>query len=285
MSELTPITRIESYLDAIVNGGTPPLESVTRIENFLDAIYNGTVSQITPVTRIEMFLAKISGQSVTLPHPITRIELYLAAIAGETVVLPETPITRIEMYLADWVGGGLPEGYTQIAGINYDGNVYYKITDFFLTGADTLNVSFSASKACNVIGCYTGTTAQNNYSIYVSTASNAKYMRYNGGTYYSIIEAGVVYDVTMTPTGSTGLVREAEWEQVDFTADSDFCVGTTAVSASSAKLNGTIYGPVVVAGRLKLTPCKRDSDGAIGYHDGTTFWTSSGSGTPTEYIP
>ena len=110
-------------------------------------------------------------------------------------------------------------------------------------------------------------------------------MRYNGGTYYSFIEPDTEYDVTMTPTGATGFDQSAEWEEKEFTADSDFCVGTTSSTASSAKLNGTIYGPVVVAGRLKLTPCKRDSDGAIGYHDGTTFWTSSGSGTPTEYIP
>ena len=105
MSELTPITRIETYLDAIVNGGTPPLDDVTRIETFLDAIYNNQVCALTPVTRIEMFLGKISGQSIDLPEPVTRIELYLAAIAGEDVVLPDEPVTRIEMYLAEWAEG------------------------------------------------------------------------------------------------------------------------------------------------------------------------------------
>jgi len=106
MSELTPITRVESYLDAIVNNGIPPTEDITRIETFLQAIYDNQVCALTPITRIEMFLGKISGQSLTLPEPVTRVELYLAAIAGEDVELPENPITRLEMYLAEWADSG-----------------------------------------------------------------------------------------------------------------------------------------------------------------------------------
>ena len=113
MSELTPITRVESYLDAIVNNGIPPTEDITRIETFLQAIYDNQVCALTPVTRIEMFLGKISGQNIVLPEPITRIELYLAAIAGEDVELPENPITRLEMYLAEWADSG---DWTTISG-------------------------------------------------------------------------------------------------------------------------------------------------------------------------
>ena len=106
MSELTPVTRIESYLDAIVDGGTPPLEDVTRIETFLDCIYNNQVCNLTPVTRIETYLAKISGASVTLPDaPVTRIEMYLASIAGEDVEIPDAPVTRIEEWLEEWANG------------------------------------------------------------------------------------------------------------------------------------------------------------------------------------
>ena len=113
MSELTPITRVESYLDAIVNNGIPPTEDITRIETFLQAIYDNQVCALTPITRIEMFLGKISGQSLTLPEPVTRVELYLAAIAGEDVELPENPITRLEMYLAEWADSG---DWTTISG-------------------------------------------------------------------------------------------------------------------------------------------------------------------------
>lgn len=113
MSELTPITRVESYLDAIVNNGIPPTEDITRIETFLQAIYDNQVCVLTPITRIEMFLGKISGQDIELPQPVTRAELYLAAIAGEDVELPENPITRIEMYLAEWADSG---DWTTISG-------------------------------------------------------------------------------------------------------------------------------------------------------------------------
>lgn len=113
MSELTPITRVESYLDAIVNNGIPPTEDITRIETFLQAIYDNQVCQLTPITRIEMFLGKISGQDIVLPEPITRVEMYLAAIAGEDAELPETPITRLEMYLAEWADSG---DWTTISG-------------------------------------------------------------------------------------------------------------------------------------------------------------------------
>ena len=116
MSELTPITRIEEYLDAIVDGGTPPLEDVTRVETFLDSIYNNTPCALTPVTRIETYLAKISGASVTLPvEPVTRVEQYLAKIAGEDVEIPDEPVTRIEEWLAEWANGGSPS-YDTVTG-------------------------------------------------------------------------------------------------------------------------------------------------------------------------
>lgn len=118
MDELTPIARIESYLDAIVDGGTPPLEDITRVETFLEAIYNNTVCELTPITRIEIFLGKISGQDIELPEPVTRIELYLAAIAGEDVELPEQPITRVEYWLDEWANGGGDGKTIILSGLN-----------------------------------------------------------------------------------------------------------------------------------------------------------------------
>lgn len=113
MEELTPITRIEQFLDGIVNSGEVPDSAVTRVETFLDCIVNNQTCALPPVTRIETYLAKISGASVTVPEPVTRIELYLAAIAGEDVELPEQPITRVEYWLNEWANGGVvPEWAT-----------------------------------------------------------------------------------------------------------------------------------------------------------------------------
>lgn len=180
----------------------------------------------------------------------------------------------------------LPDGYTKIAGITMNNGPYYVITGFKLKGSDTLRFSFSATDACNILGCYTTGSAQTNYSLYVGL-NTAKYMRYNGGTYDSAIVVNTKYDVVMSPTGSTGIQNPSTWTEKDFTAASDMCVGTTSTGATSAKLKGTLYGDLVVDGRLRLIPCKRTSDGEIGYYSPQTetFYENQGSGTPTEYVP
>ena len=182
-------------------------------------------------------------------------------------------------------GGGLPDGYKKLLGFEFSSNCYFKITDFFLESGDTVKLSLSVDKACNVFGCYTSTDATTNYSLYASTSSNAKYLRYGSGTYNSYFASsnlGKRFDVSITPTGSHGMPVDDEWEEGDFTAVSDLCIGTTAPSASSAKFDGCIYGEFVVVGKLKLIPCERLSDNTLGYYDmkSGTFYTPA-TGTPT----
>ena len=90
--------------------------------------------------------------------------------------------------------GLLPTGHKRLTGIQFDGNCYYD-TGLYLHGSDTIRFSFAASKACNVLGCYTTADAQTNYSLYVSTTSGSKYLRYNGGTYNSYIATNTRYNV------------------------------------------------------------------------------------------
>ena len=78
---LTPVFRMEMFIDAIINGTTPPV----------------------PQFREEFYLAKMAGMDVDLPEPFTRRELYLAYMAGMDVSIP-TPVTRDEMYLAEACG-------------------------------------------------------------------------------------------------------------------------------------------------------------------------------------
>lgn len=113
MDELTPITRIEQFLDGIVNSGEVPDSAVTRVETFLDCIVNNQTCALPPVTRIETYLAKISGADVVTPQPVTRIEAYLAKISGMDVEVPDAPITRVEYWLDEWANGGVvPEWAT-----------------------------------------------------------------------------------------------------------------------------------------------------------------------------
>ena len=174
----------------------------------------------------------------------------------------------------------LPSGYRKCKGFTFNNATYYVITGFRLKGSDTVRFSFSAGVACNVLGCYTTGSAQTNYSLYVGT-SGAKYMRYNGGTYNSTIAVNTRYDMVMTPTGATGLPTASTWDEKTFTAESDFCIGTTSTGASSAKLTGNLYGSIKVDGRALFVPCERSNDGVLGYYDvvGRTFYEPTG-GSP-----
>jgi hypothetical protein len=144
-----------------------------------------------------------------------------------------------------------------------------------------LKFAFSASVACNVLGCYTTGSAQTNYSLYVGT-STAKYLRYNGGTYNSTITANTRYDVTLTPTGSDGMKEDSTWTAKTFTTPSTMMIGTTSSGATSAKLTGALYGDIEIVGRELIIPVERISDGSIGYwmREAKAFRANLGTGTP-----
>lgn len=176
----------------------------------------------------------------------------------------------------------VPAAYRELTGIVFGGQVWYD-TGMRLYGSDTLRFAIKPTKACNVLGCYTTAQAQTNYSLYVTTSSGGAYTRYNGGTYDSYIVANTRYDVTITPTGTSGLQNDSTWTEKDFTTESDMLIGTTSTGATSAKFTGTMYGNIEVFGRALFTPVERISDGKIGYYNPYTgdFLTNRGSGTPS----
>ena len=186
-----------------------------------------------------------------------------------------------KVYIGSTQVYGVPSGYRKLTGLTFNNAPYYVITNFRLKGSDTLRFSFDASTACNILGCYTNGSAQTNYSLYVGTSA-AQYLRYNGGTYNSQVTAGTRYNVVMTPTGTSGMKTDSTWTAKDFDCVSDFCIGTTSTSASSAKLTGSLYGNIIVDGRAVFVPCERVSDNVLGYYEllTDTFYTPTG-GTPT----
>lgn len=176
----------------------------------------------------------------------------------------------------------LPSGYERQIGFVFAASTYYLISGFYLRGSDTVRFSFSADKACNVFGCYTTNSATDNYSLYASTSSGGKYLRYDGSTYNSYIpsaQIGERLDVVITPTGTTGMPTDSVITPVEFESVADLCIGTTSASASSSKLDGNIWGNFIVDGRLTLIPCERLSDNVLGYYDpdSDTFYEPIGS--------
>lgn len=103
---MTPITRLEIFLNGIINGGEVP-EPITRTEIMLNDIKNGDVVTLTPITRGECYLARISGADVQIPEPVTRVEMYLAKKCGVDINTP-SPIVRIEHWLNAWASGEDP---------------------------------------------------------------------------------------------------------------------------------------------------------------------------------
>jgi hypothetical protein len=181
----------------------------------------------------------------------------------------------------------LPSAYRKLTGIIFSAATYYSFPDFHLRGSDTVRLSLSIDKNCNVFGCYSSTSAQDNYSLFLSSSSGAKYMRYNGGAYASRCASskfGIRQDIVITPTGSIGMPEgDDTWEEQDFTSTPSMLIGATSASASTSKLDGTIYGEFRVDGRFLAIPVERISDGKIGYFEAYSnqFYAPIGS-NPTK---
>ena len=185
--------------------------------------------------------------------------------------------------MGDGGGGGLPDGYRKVKGFSMNNDCYFEITDFYLTGADTMKFSFLMEATCNVLSAYSGSASGNNYSLYATTTSSGKYLRYKNGAYNSYFDTDKVYNVVITPTGTQGMENDSTWDELDFTCAEEFYIGTTSPSSSSAKLKGSLYGNIEVVGRLKLIPCERISDGVLGYYDAVEdMFYEPAVGTPTE---
>lgn len=198
------------------------------------------------------------------------------------ITIPDGEVKRLSIGgNVVWPKDAVPAAYRRLTGIEFDGQVYFD-TDMSLLGSDTLKFSFSATVACNVLGCYTTGSAQTNYSLYVGTNSTAKYLRYNGGTYDSSITADTRYDVTLTPTGSDGMKVDSTWTEKSFTTASSLMIGTTSTGATSAKLTGNLYGDIEIVGRELIIPVERISDGEIGYwmREAKRFLVNLGTGDP-----
>ncbi len=190
---------------------------------------------------------------------------------------------RALLHTVKW-NAQLPDGYTELDGLSFNNNCYFTITNFKLTWDDSIKVVFTPTMACNLLWSYTSTSSQKNYSVYLSTSSGSKYLRYNWWTYKSYITTNTKYELEVTPTWSywsDSSLNETRTAKT-FTADTDLFIGTTSISATSAKFSWTIWGDIEVVWRLRLRPCKRNADNILWYYDlyCSTFYTPT-IGTPT----
>ena len=220
-------------------------------------------------------LATVSGtQSVSLPNALS-MPLKSLKVEGSST-LSATPSPSSSVTITTNYGPlvsekyELPAEYQYIDGITFSGRTYYEISNLYLTGADTVHLSFSFNTNCNVFGCYDNDSSGDRYSLYVSSSSGAKYMRYGSDAYNSYFPQsarGDRFDVTITPTGVSGLYTDSTWEEETFTSSVSMCIGLTGPGVTSTKFSGNMYGCFVVEGRFKGLPCIRKSNNDIGYYD------------------
>lgn len=172
---------------------------------------------------------------------------------------------------------GLPAGYQRLAYLIGNNSAYSIISGLHLTDADEVRAEVYITGNCNVYGCYTGSSAGDNFSLYV------------GSTYYARMDGKVVSNVSSAKNARLALVhnKDGVWingtkritftDVGEFTASTDFYVGWLD-NASSAKVIGRIYRLEVV-GKFVGIPALRVSDGVCGIYDtlNGTFYASNGT--------
>lgn len=175
----------------------------------------------------------------------------------------------------------LPDGYKIIDGIIFSGNSFFD-TSINLKGNSVLDFTYSATKSCNVIGCFSSSSSDDNFSIYHSP--NA-YIRYDGGLSRIDLSNNTIYHMIMFGSGlSVNGVQEILWIYENFETNTKLRIGHLP-NSSSPTFDGIMYGIITVDNIYKWIPCVRESDGAIGYFEtmSNTFLTNKGSGTLTVY--
>lgn len=121
---MNPITRTETYLSAIENGGSVGFAPITRIEHFLNAVLTGEDSGLTPITRVEHYLSRIAANG--------------ASSASDLIALIDRSITEIVV----------PEGVTTIG--SYAFGYCGKLTSITITEGVT-SISGSGIYQCNAL--------------------------------------------------------------------------------------------------------------------------------------
>ena len=268
-----PTCRLEQFWVGIlgqVNGDatvTVP-EPVWRIEEFLKGVFDAASDWGATL------LTETGNAPITLTNAVARAIHSLTQTGLCTQASTPTPSSPVDIKCNNgalkMVDDELPDGYKRVLGFQCNNNAMWKIEGLKLRGSDTVSIGFSATAACNVFGCYQGADANDNYDLYVSTTNGSKYLRYGNGTYLSYWSAdnlGQRFDVVFTPAGTSGMPQDSTWTEKTFEAENDMLIGATTLTGTSSKLKGNLYENIIVAGRAKLIPCERVSDGVLGYYN------------------
>lgn len=190
--------------------------------------------------------------------------------------------------LAAYVGDqivhcGLPSGYTRANYVRGNANAHFATSLYLNQDCEVIAVIQFEGSAGNTYGCFSGTSASDNFCLYAGATASDAYIRYNG----QVVKAfkatnGTRYKLIHNRNGfwANGAKLADAFTASTFTCSNPFCVGTLSGS-TSAKLKGRIYSIVVKEGsatRMALIPAKNSSD-VYGLYDavGRQFYSSEGT--------
>lgn len=269
------MSRVEKILQHILDGTTPMEPSMSRVEYILKAIAGESDTYGVPLSRVEKLLQKWHGDDVELEPPQSRIEKLLYILAGETIEA-EQPMSRIEELLLE-----IAENTdTVLAGLVFDGDCWLEIP-VFITGADTVSFTYlSRATSNNVIGSYTDSSADNNFSYY---HGNTFYARYGNQLARSSARTNTEYEISMGPNGLDINDDHYDFEASEFVCETALMIGKLP-NSNQPMLKGYLLGPIIIGNRMRLVPVRTEG-GDIGYRDRATgiLYTNRGTGTLLPY--
>lgn len=197
------------------------------------------------------------------------------------IVTPDGEIQSITKNGVTLWERNLPADYEELEYITAANSQYFFVNGFFLksTSIVTVKLRFSGS-AGNCYGCYTGSSAQDNFCLYGGSSSSDAYIRYDGELDRAFrATAGTDYTIEHSADGfKANGTTYATFAAKTFTCANPFGVGQLSGS-SSAKFSGRIYDITVVdsnAESLHLIPVRRISTSQVGMYDivGKAFYVS-----------
>lgn len=177
----------------------------------------------------------------------------------------------------------LPVGYMRLLDIIGDGDFYYN-TGEKLYGSDIAKMTITAtSSGNNIFGAYTSAASTaRNFSLYGANSNTGVYLRYGNVLNRTAVLGSGKRTITFGAGGTTGFATNATWAEMEFETGS-YARIFALPNSTAAGFSGTFHGNIEISDRLKYIPCKRISDGTIGYYEvnTNTFLEPQDNGTPT----
>ncbi len=184
----------------------------------------------------------------------------------------------------------IPTDITPLEYIAGSGSQYIE-TAIHLLSTDVVKSKWRfQNSAGNVYGCFTSSSADDNFCLYAGSASTYAYIRYNGQLVRDFkATSGTVYEIEQGPDGFfVGGSKVAYFDAATFTCSAPMYIFMLP-NSSSAKVTARCYGLRVIRGGVMaydFIPARNEATGEVGMweavhgvwygNDGTGAFTAGG---------